>query len=79
MSAVVARIGATSNRFTASGLPVRAWRTDQVAEMLGGISTDAVLDLHHRGVLGYIRAGKRYLTPVEELDRYLADMTRTGT
>lgn len=60
-----------------SGLPRRAWRVVEVAEMLG-ISDDLVYKLLDSGQLGWIRANTAKLVPCEELDRYLGEIRHGG-
>jgi excisionase family DNA binding protein len=48
-----------------------AWKPREVAEKLG-IPYDTVLDLIKAGQIGHIPAGKHYLVPDAELQRFLS-------
>ncbi|WP_275295187.1 excisionase family DNA-binding protein [Amycolatopsis sp. La24] len=48
----------------------RAWTPREVATQLG-IPYETVLDLIHLGKLNALKAGRYYLIPDFELDRYL--------
>lgn len=52
-------------------LPRRTWTSKEVAAVLG-IPQASVLKLLRAGRLGHVKAGRHYLVPVEELDRYLS-------
>ena len=60
-----------------NGLPRRAWRVAEVAEMLG-VSDDTVYRLLNSGELGWIPANTAKLVPCEELDRYLSEVRHGG-
>lgn len=47
-----------------------AYRAQEAAELLG-IPYRTLLDLIHRGELGHRRAGRYYLVPRAEIERYL--------
>lgn len=55
-----------------SGLPRRAWRVDEVAEMLG-VSAQTVYRLLADGEIAYIAARSTRLIPVDEFERYLRE------
>ncbi len=48
----------------------RAWTPREVATQLG-IPYETVLDLIHKGSIKSLKAGRYYLVPDFELDRYL--------
>lgn len=48
----------------------RAWTPREVAAQLG-IPYETVLDLIHKGSIKSLKAGRYYLVPDFELDRYL--------
>ncbi|MEV6639626.1 excisionase family DNA-binding protein [Amycolatopsis sp. NPDC051371] len=48
----------------------RAWTPREVAQQLG-IPYETVLDLIHQGKLNSLKAGRYYLVPDFELNRYL--------
>ncbi|MGW5789262.1 excisionase family DNA-binding protein [Saccharopolyspora sp. NPDC003752] len=51
-------------------LPRRAWKPKEVAQQLG-IPYETVLDLIHANKLGAVTAGRYYLVPDFELERFL--------
>ncbi len=51
-------------------LPRRAWTPREVAAQLG-IPYETVLDLIHKDSIKSLKAGRYYLVPDFELDRYL--------
>jgi excisionase family DNA binding protein len=52
-------------------IPRRAWNPREVAEALG-VPYDTVLWLIHNDKLGHVVAGRYYLVPDIELQRYLS-------
>jgi excisionase family DNA binding protein len=55
----------------------QSWQASEVAISLG-VPYRTVLDLIHAGKLGHIRAGRYYLVPDVELQRYLAQGIQAG-
>lgn len=61
----------TSPRQQDTGKPARtAWRPREVSK-LTGISYNTVLELIHSGKLGAVKAGRMFVVPDAELDRFL--------
>ncbi len=59
------------------GLPRRAWRVAEVAEMLG-ISEDSVYRLLTDGSIAWIPARNLKLIPVDEFERFMAEARQKG-
>ncbi|MCF7548887.1 excisionase family DNA-binding protein [Pseudonocardia sp. WMMC193] len=57
-------------------LPRRTWTVREVAEMLG-IPYETTLDTVKRD-MRWVRAGRHYLVPVEEFERFLAGDQHDG-
>lgn len=59
-----------------SSLPRRAWTPKEVSTQLG-VPYETILDLIHAKKLHAVRAGRYYLVPDTELERFLATPEKT--